>query len=187
MTLGLVLAVSAWPRPAAAWQGWSLDLGAWDGLAWVPVPAAFSPVPLPYGSRFYYPPGHPLSYHDPGSGTTYCLSQHTGFYYVCGYSWPGRGPAEPTSPAPPRAVPSPGDQGPSLPSGVFLFRLPQGAEATVDGVPVGLSGGLGASAVTPGRHQVVVRVSGTETEHTVTVDPHAMFTVTSTAILPADP
>jgi len=41
---------------------------------------------LPHGSRFYYPPGVPLSYDEPASGTTYCLSRLAGVYYVCGYS-----------------------------------------------------------------------------------------------------
>jgi hypothetical protein len=57
----------------------------------------------------------------------------------------------------------------------------------VDGVPVGLSQGLGITSVTPGQHRVVVRASGTETERTVAVSPHAIFTVTPTAIVPTAP
>ncbi|MGH7409318.1 MAG: hypothetical protein ACREKF_15080 [Candidatus Methylomirabilales bacterium] len=70
---------------------------------------------------------------------------------------------------------------------MLLFKLPQDAEATVDGVPVGLSGGLGIAAVTPGRHRVIVRAAGKETEHAVTVNPRAILTVTLTAIVPTDP
>ncbi|MGH7361809.1 MAG: hypothetical protein ACREJI_09380 [Candidatus Methylomirabilales bacterium] len=57
----------------------------------------------------------------------------------------------------------------------------------MDGVPVGLSGGLGIAAVTPGRHRVIVRAAGKETEHAVTVNPRAILTVTLTAIVPTDP
>jgi hypothetical protein len=52
---------------------------------------------------------------------------------------------------------------------------------------VDLTGGLGIVAVAPGRHRVVVRAAGTETEHTVTVNPRAIFTVTPAAIVPAAP
>jgi hypothetical protein len=68
-----------------------------------------------------------------------------------------------------------------------VFRLPQDAEAAVDGVPVGLSGGLGILSVPKGRYRVVVRVSGAETEQDVTVNPHAIFIVTPTAIVPTAP
>jgi hypothetical protein len=70
---------------------------------------------------------------------------------------------------------------------VLIFKLPQDGEATVDGVPVGLTQGLGISAVMPGRHRVVVRAAGTETEHAVTVNPGAIFTVTPAAIVPTGP
>jgi hypothetical protein len=70
---------------------------------------------------------------------------------------------------------------------VLIFRLQQDAEAAVDDVPVGLSEGLGITSVIPGRHRVVVRASGAQTEHTVTVNPHAIFTVTPTAIIPTAP
>ncbi len=187
MTLGVTLAVLASPWPAAAWKGWAFGPGAWTGLPWGPGPVTYFPAPLPYGSRFFYPPGVPLSYYEPGSGETYCLSRPTGFYFVCGYSPPIREAAEPAYRMPPGVVPPLGEQGLPPPSGVLLFRLPQDAEAEVDGAPVGLSGGLGITSVPPGRHRVVLRVAGAETEHTVTVNPHAIFTVTPTAIVPAAP
>jgi hypothetical protein len=70
---------------------------------------------------------------------------------------------------------------------VLLFRLPQDADVEVDGAPVTLSGGLGVTSVQPGRHRVVVRVSGAETAHTITVKPHAIFTVTPTTVFPTAP
>jgi hypothetical protein len=145
------------------------------------------PTTLPYGSRFYYPPGVPLTYYEPGTGTTYCLSHSTGFYYVCGYSRPAPDAGEPAYRMPPAAGPRPGDQGLPPPPGVLLFRLPQDAEAEVDGAPVGLSAGLGIISVTPGSHRVVLRVSGTETEHMITVSPHNILTVTPSAIVPTAP
>jgi len=187
VTLGIVLTAVAWPQPAAAWRRWPVGPGAWAGPPWGPAPVARFPVPLPYGTRFYYPTGVPLSYDDPESGTTYCLSRPAGFYYVCGYSRPAREPVEPASFMPPGTVPLRGEQGLPPPSGVLLFKLPQDAEATVNGVPVGLSAGLGIAAVPPGRYRVVVRASGTETEHTITVNPHAILTVTPTAVVPAEP
>jgi hypothetical protein len=70
---------------------------------------------------------------------------------------------------------------------VLLFKLPQEAEATVNGVPVGLSAGLGIAAVPPGRYRVVVRASGREIEHTIIVNPHAILTVTPTSVVPTEP
>jgi hypothetical protein len=185
--LGAILAVLALPRPAAAWDGCPFGPGAWIGLPWGLAPVAPYPAALPYGSRFYYAPGVPLSYYEPSSGTTYCLSKPTGFYYVCGYSLTARDTAEPAYRMPPAGAPPLGEQGLPAPSGVLIFRLPQDAEAAVDGAPVGLSGGLGVTSVTPGHHRVVVRASGTETEHTVTVSPHSIFTVTPTVIVPTAP
>jgi hypothetical protein len=129
----------------------------------------------------------PLSFFEPESGTTFCLSRPSGFYYACGYSSPARELIEPASFVPPGAVPPRGEPGISPPSGVLLFKLPRDAEATLDGVPVDLSGGLGIAAVTPGRHRVVVRTPGIESEHEVTVSPRAIFTVTPTAIVPTAP
>jgi hypothetical protein len=70
---------------------------------------------------------------------------------------------------------------------VLIFNLPLDAEAAVDDAPVELSRGLGATSVPPGRHRVVVRMAGAETEHAVTVGPRAILTVTPTAIVPAAP
>ena len=186
VALGAVFVVLAWPQPAVAWHRWPGGPGAWAGPPWGPAPFARFPGALPYGSRFYYPPGIPLSYSEPGSGTTYCLSQ-TGFYYLCGYDRPAPEQIGPAYRMPPGAFPPHGDQGVPPPSGVLLFKLPQDAEATLDGVPVDLSGGLGIIAVAPGRHRVNVRAAGKETEHAVTVNPRAILTVTPTAIVPTAP
>ncbi len=185
--LGIAIAVLGSPGPAAAGHGWYPGPGVLFGVPWGQVPVARFPGPLPYGSRFYYSPGFPLSYFEPESGTTYCLSQPTGFYYVCGYSRPSGETAEPAARMPPGAFISPHNQGLPPPSGVLLFRLPQGAEAEVDGVPVDLSGGLAITAVSPGRHRVLVRVAGAEREHTVMVNPRAILTVTPTAIVANEP
>ncbi len=111
-----------------------------------------------------------------------------GFYFPCGYSASAPYAVGPPPPPMPSAVPFPlGDQTAPYASGLLLFKLPADAEAAVDGVPIGLSDGLGIHAVTPGRHRVVLRVSGKENEHTVTVTPHRIFTVTPTTILPTEP
>jgi len=187
MIFGAILVLLALPRPAAAWHAWPHGPGAWIGLSWGLAPVAPYPAALPYGSRFYYPPGVPLSYYEPSSGTTYCLSQPTGMYYVCGYSLTARETAALAYRMPPAGGPPLGEQGLPAPSGVLIFRLPRDGEAAVDGVPVGLSQGLGITSVTPGQHRVVVRASGTETERTVAVSPHAIFTVTPTGIVPTAP
>ena len=142
---------------------------------------------MPYGSRFYYPPGFPLSYYEPNSMSTYCLSQSTDVYYVCGYSVTAVDRAEPVYFAPPPTLPSVGEQTLPPASGVLVFQLPQDAQALVDGAPVGLSGGVGATSVAPGRHRVIVRVSGGAMEHTVMVSPHAILTVTPSAVVPNVP
>jgi len=154
---------------------------------WAPAPVGVFPGPLPYGSRFYYPPGIPLSYYEAESGTTYCLSRPSGFYYVCGYSGTPRELIEPVSYMPPGVVPPRGEPGLPPASGVLLFKLPQDAEVTVNGVPVGLSAGLGVAAVPPGGYRVIVRASGTEIAHTIIVNPHAILTVTPTSVVPAEP
>ena len=186
VTLSVLFTVLVSLQPAAAWDRRPFGPHVWFGMPWSPSPPAIFSAPLPYGSRFYYPPGIPLSYYEPGSGTTYCFSRPTGVYYVCGYSPETRGPAEPPYRMIPAGALSLGEQG-LPPSGVLIFRLQQDAEAAVDGVPVGLSAGLGITSVIPGMHRVVVRESGAETEHTVTVNPHAIFTVTPTAIIPTAP
>lgn len=129
----------------------------------------------------------PLTYYDIGSETTYCLSWPGGFYYVCGYSRPAPEPIGPVYHMPPGGVPPPGEQGLPPPSGILLLKLPKDAEATLDGVPVDLSGGLGIIAVTPGRHRVTVRAAGKETEHAFTVNPRAILTITPAAIVPTGP
>ena len=129
-----------------------------------------------------------MSYSDPGSGTTYCWSQSKGYYYLCGYYSPSAPyPVGAVAPMPPGAALPYGNQAAPPASGVFLFRLPPGAEVAVDGVPIGLSGGLGIHAVAPGRHRVVLQVSGKETEHTVNVSPHRIFTITPTTVVPTEP
>ena len=70
---------------------------------------------------------------------------------------------------------------------MLIFQLQQNAEAAVDGVPVGLSQGLGVTSVMPGMHRIIVRAPGAETEHTVTVGPHAIFTVTPIGVVPTAP
>jgi len=185
--IGAVLLALAMITPAAAWDGRPFGLHGWMGIPWGASQAVIFPAPLPYGSRFYYPPGIPLSYYEPSAGTTYCLSRPTGVYYVCGYSPNAREMGEPSYRTYPPAPPSLGEQGLPAPSGVLIFRLQPEAEAAVDGVPVGLSAGLGITSVKPGMHRIVMRASGGESEHTVTVSPHAIFTVTPTAVIPNSP
>jgi hypothetical protein len=120
---------------------------------------------------------------------TYCFSQTTGFYFPCGYS---AVPSSPTStgpfpPLPPPDLSSLGTHGAGPASGVLLFRLSQDAEAAVDGVPIGLSEGVGAQAVSPGQHRVVVKVPGKHTEYPVEVTSHGIFIVSPTGVLPTDP
>ena len=190
VTLGVALAVLASPQPASAWRHGRAFVGpgAYVGSAWASSSFAVFPGvrPLP-GYRFAFPPGAPLSYSDPSSGTTYCLSQPTGFYYECGYSPASSYPVGPVPPMPPGFAPSPAEYPPPQASGVLLFRLPEGAEAAVDDVPIHLSEGSAITAVAPGRHRVVLRVSGKDTEHTVSVGPHRILTVTPTSIVATEP
>jgi len=184
-----VLVVYASPRPATAWwQGNVSNRGFAGGYAWGPGPWVLFPSQRPRPDyRYSVPPGAPLSYDDPVSGTTFCWSQTTGFYFTCGYASPvavGSGPAPP----PPPGIPtSRADSTVPPASGVLLFRLPQGAQATIDGVPIGLSDGLGIHALAPGSHQVVLHVSGKETAHTVNVRSHKVFTVTPAGIVATEP
>ena len=182
-----VVAALALAQPAAAEHGWYHHGARGFAVPWGSGPVFGPPGPrsLP-GYRYSYPPGSPLTFYDLGNATTYCLSQPTGYYYACGYSRPATEPVLGAPDLRPALPPAP-EREPSPPSGVLLFRLPQDAEAKVDGVPVGLSGGLGALAVTPGRHRVALRVAGTETEHTISVSPRVIFTITPTAIVPNDP
>lgn len=192
MIFGALFAVLVLLRPAAAWDRRAFGQHAWNGMRWGFTPSGIFSVPFPYGSRFNYPgiaypPGIPFSYSEPNNGATYCLSGYTGVYYLCGYSPNTRETVGPGYWMTPPGAPSFAEQGLPAPSGVLIFRLQQDAEAAVDGVPVGLSAGLGITSVIPGMHRVVVRTSGAETEHTVTVSPHAIFTVTPTAIVPTAP
>jgi hypothetical protein len=182
--------VLAFPPPATAW--WMphafrprIFVNP-PGTVW---PGAVFPGGRPYPLHPGLPPGAPLSYDDPSSGTTYCFSQTTGFYFPCGYSIAPSPSAftGPLPPMPPPGVSSLGAPGAGPASGVLIFRLPRDAEVAVDGVPIGLSEGLGAQAVTPGQHRVVVKVPGKQTEYPVEVTSHGIFTVSPTGILPTDP
>jgi hypothetical protein len=73
------------------------------------------------------------------------------------------------------------------PSGVLLFRLPPHAEAVLDGEPVGLSGGVGAASVAPGRHRVLIHTGGETTDRTITVASRGILTITPTGITPTEP
>ena len=189
VVIGATFATLTSPQPAAAWRyRWGYGPGAYVGYSWAPTPWASFPGggPLP-GTRLSLPPGAPLSYSVPDNGTTYCFSQSSGFYYVCGYAPSAPNSIGPVPPMPP-GIPFPyGDQLASQASGVLLFKLPRDAEAAIDGVPIGLSDGLGIHAVSPGRHRVVVQMAGEQTEHTVNVTPHRIFTVTPTAVVPTEP
>ena len=174
--------------PAEAWHRWGHHPRVVIGPGWSPSPFGIFPAALPVpGYRLFHPPGLPLSYQNPSSGATYCFSPTTGFYFVCGYSgpaWESAGPATPPGlggPSPP------GEEMPAPPSGILLFRLPEGAEASVDAEPVGLAGGLGAAAVSPGPHRVVLRIAGRETAETVAVTSHAVLTLTPVGVSPAGP
>jgi hypothetical protein len=131
------------------------------------------------------PSGAPLSYDDPGSGTTYCWSQTSGFYFACAYAPSVAVAVVPMPPPPVVAVPA--DAGAAPASGVLLFRLPRDAQAAINGVPIGLSDGVGIHSLAPGSHRVVLHISGKEVAHTVNVRSHRIFTVTPTGIVAAEP
>lgn len=188
--LGLAVALGALAAavPAEAWHRWGHHPQVVIGPGWAPSPFAVFPAVLPVpGYRQFHPPGLPLSYQDPSSGATYCFSPTTGFYFVCGYSGPIWEYAEHAAPPGLGDPLPPGEGVPAPPSGVLMFRLPEGAEASVDAEPVGLNGGLGAAAVSPGRHRVVLRIAGRETAETVAVTSHAILTITPVGISPAGP
>ncbi|HTU03563.1 MAG TPA: hypothetical protein VMG58_17155 [Candidatus Sulfotelmatobacter sp.] len=176
LALMVVLVALGAPRSAQAWRN-----------GWVFAPPAgpwgfYSPRPyLDY--RYSLPPGSPMSYYDPVSGTTSCLSPSTGLYYVCGYAPSNPPPAGPFLPAPASAVAPPG----ALGAGVLVFHLPPGTEVAVDGVPIGLSEGFGVVSVAPGLHQVLLQASGQQTERSLTVIPHKIFTITPTTITANEP
>lgn len=187
-TVLVVIGVLTAPLPASAWRyRWPFTPGAYVIYPWNPAPWGLFPGEGPL-LRPSLPPGAPLSYTDPyASGTTYCWSQSTGLYFVCGYSRSPSSPVGQISPVPSSFPPPPGEQRTRPASGVLLFKLPQDAEAAVDGVPIGLNDGLGITSVAPGRHRVVLQVSGREIEHTVDVGSHRIFTITPGAVVPTEP
>jgi hypothetical protein len=71
--------------------------------------------------------------------------------------------------------------------GVLLFRLPQDARATVNGVPIGLSAGLGIQSLPPGQYEVTLQVSGSLTEYAVTLRSHKILTVTTGGVVASEP
>ncbi len=172
--------------PAHAWRYYPYVIprpytGDWQSYPWAYVPSG--PIP----SRPPVPPGAPYSYRDPADGTTYCLSEKTGWYFVCSYSSaPQKAYPAPIEPvvitAPPNAV-----QAVPPASGIFLFKLEPGITAAIDGVPIGLSDGTGVTAVAPGQHQIRLDAGGQKTDYIVVVRPHGMFTVTPTAVIPTEP
>jgi hypothetical protein len=137
--------------------------------------------------RYSIPTGIPLSFDDPASGMTYCLSQTTGFYFVCGLNPTGGVSAMPPLPMPIPLGTPPTDSALPPASGVLMFRLPQDAQVSVNGVPVGLSDGIGIQAVRPGPHQIILNVAGKETTHRVNVASHAIFTITIAGVVATEP
>jgi hypothetical protein len=187
VTVASALGVLALPEQAGAW---------WRGPAFYPPAAAgyagglppwiLFPYQRPYpGYRYSVPPGVPLSYDDPGSGTTYCWSQTSGFYFACAYASPAAVAVVPVPPPPNVAAPS--EPAAVSASGVLLFRLPRDARATINGVPIGLSDGIGIHSLAPGAHRVVLQISGKEVAHTVHVRSHRIFTVTPAGIVATEP
>jgi hypothetical protein len=57
----------------------------------------------------------------------------------------------------------------------------------VNGVPIGLSAGLGVQSLPPGKYTVALRLSGKTTEHTITLRSHRIFTVTTTGVVASEP
>jgi hypothetical protein len=57
----------------------------------------------------------------------------------------------------------------------------------VDGVPIGLSQGLGVVSVKPGRHRVLLRTAGAEARHDLDVPSATVYTITPTGPLPTAP
>ena len=181
------LGVLASPQPAGAWRhGHAFNPANAGGYVGGPAPWVLFPYQRPRPDyRYSVPPGAPLSYDDPGSGTTYCWSQTTGFYFACAYGPPVAVSVAPIPPPPSAA--SLGEPATAPASGVLLFRLPRDAQAAIDGVPIGLSDGVGIHSLAPGAHRVVLHVSGKETAHTVNVRSHRIFTVTPAGIVATEP
>ena len=181
------LGVFAWSGLADAWwRGHAFYPAVGGRYAGGPAPWVVFPYQRPYPEyRYSVPPGVPLSYDDPASGTTYCWSQTSGFYFACAYAPPVGVAVSPIPPPP--GVSAPGEPTAAPASGVLLFRLPRDAQASIDGVPIGLSDGVGIHSLAPGPHRVVLHVSGKESAHTVTVRSHRIFTVTPAGIVSTEP
>jgi len=177
----------ALPEQAGAWwRGNAFYPPAAAGYAGGPAPWVLFPYQRPYpGYRYSMPPGVPLSYDDPGSGTTYCWSQTSGLYFACAYTSPSAIAVAPIPPPPTVAVPS--EPAAATASGVLLFRLPRDAQAAINGVPIGLSDGVGIHSLAPGIYRVVLQISGKEVAHTVNVRSHRIFTVTPAGIVATEP
>ena len=88
---------------------------------------------------------------------------------------------------PPPYVATPSEPAAAVASGVLLFRLPRDAQAAINGVPIGLSDGIGIHSLAPGSHRVILQISGKEITHTVQVRPHRIFTVTAAGIVATEP
>lgn len=187
--LAVVLAMLALPQPAVAWwDGGAIGPGVPGGYAWTPGRPIVFPFQRPHPEyRYSRPPGVPLSYDDPHSGATYCWSQTTGFYFVCAFGPPSAVSSLAPPPPPPGLAPPPREQSIPPASGVLLFRLPRDARASINGVPIGLSKGLGIHALPPGTHQVVLHVAGKDTAHTVSVLSHKIFMVTPAGVAATEP
>lgn len=186
-TIAVALGVFSLPEPVGAWwRGLGIYPPVAGGYAGGPAPWILFPFQRPYpGYRYSVPPGVPLSYDDPGTGTTYCWSQTSGFYYPCAYVSPAAAAVAPMPPPPNLAASS--EPIAAAASGVLLFRLPRDAQAAIDGVPIGLSDGIGIHSLAPGSHRVLLVISGKEVGHTVNVRSHRILTVTATGIVDTEP
>jgi hypothetical protein len=185
--VGVVAGLFVAAGPAGAWDGGGFHPHARFGPRWGSAPFSLFSASLPVpGYRLYYPPGLQLSYQDPSSGATYCFSPGTGFYFVCGYGGPSLEYADRGMPPALGGPPPAGFEMPPQPSGVLLFRLPQDAEAAVDGEPVGLSGGVGAASVAPGPHRVLIRTAGQASERNISVASRSILTITPAGVSPTD-
>lgn len=186
-SVAAAFAIVALPEPAGAWwRGHAFYPPAPGGYAGGPAPWVMFPYQRPRPDyRYSAPPGAPLSFDDPGSGTTYCWSQTSGFYFACAYATPAAVAVAPMPPPP--NVAAPGEPAAAVASGVLLFRLPRDAQAAINGVPIGLSDGIGIHSLAPGSHRVILQISGKEITHTVQVRPHRIFTVTAAGIVATEP
>lgn len=187
VTFAAAVGVLAMPGPVGAWwRGPGYYPPVTAGYAGGPAPWVLFPYQRTHPSyRYSVPPGVPLSYDDPASGTTYCWSQTSGFYFACAYAAPPAVAVPPMPPPPNVAAPS--EAAAVAASGVLLFRLPRDAQAAIDGVPIGLSDGIGIHSLAPGSHRVVLQISGKEVAHTVHVRSRGIFTVTPAGIVATEP